>query len=222
MRWLREELVDFPKTATVWFGQLHDEFRTRSGHLALLKTEWIVPESPDWLRLSAYVPEMIFLDPVDGVAWQRRYLDAAFALADQWNPGFGQVAYHLDGGQTAYEAALRRIEQPVAQETWDERYTINVCRRFLRGYSWLTVVPEELAARLGDPAELQAQDAFVEVRPLSRGGLWLLATHDYRDFDDDALRRVHTVLAPLLRPGPLTNWPRHFGQPPLRVILPDN
>jgi hypothetical protein len=221
MRWLREELVDLPKRATLWFGRLDDEWRVRSGHLAVLEAAWIIPESPDWLRLSAYVPEMTFLDPVDGLMWQRRYLDAAFALADQWNPGFGHAAYVLDGYQTAYEAALRRIHQPVRQETWDERYTINVCRTFLRGYSWLTIVPADLVPRLGDSAVLVASGAFVDARPLSRGGLWLLATHDYRDFDDDALRRVHQVVKPVLRPGRLTSWPRHDRQPPLQVIFPD-
>jgi hypothetical protein len=220
MRWLRQELADLPDSAWLWFGRL-DERGHRSGSLANLQVDRM-EESAEWLRLSAYIPELTFIDPIDGAEQQQRYLDAARSLADHWNPGFGQAAYALHYGSTAYEACLRNIDNPVPQEWWDARYTLNHCREFLRGYSWLTVVPQELAARLGGPSGLAATGAFAEVRPLSKGGVWLLATHDYRDFDDAALRSIFNVVAPILRPGRLTNWPRHPNEPPLRVIFEDS
>lgn len=219
MEWLRRELADVPWRTGLWLGRF-DENGHRSGWLANLRVQRM-EESPDWLRLSAYVPELMFLDPVDGSMLQRRYLDAVLMRADLWNPGFGHLSYVVNDGATAFEACLRRIDNPIPQEWWDHRYTVNYCREFLRGYSWLTIVPEELAARLGGPAALAATGAFTEVRSLKNGGIWLLATSDYGDFNDDALRGVFNAVAPVLRPGPLTNWPRYGDQSPLRVVFED-
>ena len=88
-------------------------------------------------------------------------------------------------------------------------------REQLRGYDWLTICPKELADRLGGTGALRATGAFHEVAQLSGGGVWLLATADYRDLDDAALYRVFRALAPVLP----------IGMPPTRGLerrlLPD-
>jgi hypothetical protein len=219
MRWLREQLRQPTRHSDLLFGR-HNENGERTGSLARLVAETL-PDSPDWLRLAATVAESKFLDPDHGAEVQRRYLDAAWPFADQLNPGFGHLAYSIRGGSTAFEYCLRNIVNRTPPEWWDHWLTVNHCREFLRGYSWLTIMPEELAARLGGADALAATGAFHQVRPLARGGVWLLATPDYRDFTDEALLRVFTVVAPVLRPGPLTDWPRNHGQPPNRVIFQD-
>jgi len=57
---------------------------------------------------------------------------------------------------------------------------------------------------------------------LRNGGVWLLATADYRDFDDAAAEKVFRVLAPVLRPGKPTRPASYFrGQPPHRIVFED-
>ncbi|MFJ3225379.1 hypothetical protein ACIPJS_18780 [Streptomyces sp. NPDC086783] len=74
-------------------------------------------------------------------------------------------------------------------------------RTHLRGYSWITGVPGELAARLGRAPRLTASGAFHAVRELRGGGLLLQATRTLAGYDDGAVRRVFRALAPVLPPG---------------------
>lgn len=74
-------------------------------------------------------------------------------------------------------------------------------RRVLRGYSWVTVCPAELAARLGGAAALAGCGAFVRVEELPRGAVWLQATEDFAGYDEAAMRRVFEALAPVLPAG---------------------
>jgi hypothetical protein len=183
-----------------------------------------LPQSPDWLWLEAQLPEDEFLDPQHGSQLQQRYLKAVWRFADQLNPGFGQVDYTFDG-ETTFEYCLRNRERP--RDWWDHKYSVNHCRGFLRGYSWLTIVPQELVGPLGGVQGLTDSGAFVQVRPLARGGVWLLATEDYRQFDDEALRRVFRAVAPVLRPGLPTDYrlihgyERRLGKSPHRLVFED-
>jgi hypothetical protein len=84
----------------------------------------------------------------------------------------------------------------------------------LRGYTWVTVVPGNLAARLGGAAALRASGAFCEVSPLPNGSLWLRATPAINDFTGDRIRRVFETLAPVL----LTGVPRFDRNQRYRII----
>jgi hypothetical protein len=219
MRWLHRELLKEPRYASLSLD-VDDEPGRSTGAVSLKSA--IVPKSPNWLRLSAYLPDADFLDPVRGSEIQRRYLDGLWSFVDDVNPGFGHIAYlPNDQGATPFEVCLRNIVNPNPREWWDHEYTVNNCREFLRGYSWLTIIPAEIAVRLGGVDTLAASGAFAQVRALSRGGIWLLATDDYRDYTDEAIRRVFTVVAPALRHGPLTNWPRVPREAPFRIVFED-
>jgi len=86
-------------------------------------------------------------------------------------------------------------------------------RQVLRGYDWLTICPQELADRVGGAAGLAASGAFHEVAQLAGGGVWLLATADYRDYDEETMDRVFRALAPLLPAGlPVLANPRRAQQ----------
>jgi hypothetical protein len=135
------------------------------------------------------------------------------SVAERVNPSFAQCD-HDDGlSKTAVE---RTVGPPWRMPS----ETIPAGRHTLRGYSWLTICPQELAGRLGGVAGLRATGAFHEVSQLAAGGVWLLATADYRDYDQAAVERVFEAVAPVLPTG----MPRSFDRddrPPNRVALRD-
>jgi len=79
--------------------------------------------------------------------------------------------------------------------------TVPRSREVLRGYSWVTVVPQEWGDRLGGLQALEASGAFVDVAQLDAGGYWLRATEHWRDYRLPAAERVFEVLAPVLPAG---------------------
>ncbi|GAA1810648.1 hypothetical protein GCM10009682_35330 [Luedemannella flava] len=218
LQWLRSELDDLPYETHLWIGNL-DEHGHRSGRIANLSVRH-VETTPNWLRLHAFVDESVFLDRLSGPQAQRQYLDALWSFANQTDPGFGHVAYWYSDGVTALEDALPRRTYPRQHSGPD--FTVNECRQWLRGYSWLTIVPQDLADQVGGADGLSRSGAFVEVRPMDAGGVWLLATHDYRDYSDEAVERVWRTLAPILRQGlPEVHPPRFPGTPPHRIVARD-
>jgi hypothetical protein len=83
------------------------------------------------------------------------------------------------------------------------------------------VVPVELAERLGGAEVMRRTGAFVEAAELQAGGLWLLATEDYRDYGPGQVARVFRALAPVLRPGKPISKSYIPDAPPQRVVLED-
>jgi len=95
------------------------------------------------------------------------------------------------GGHTALERALHRGFRPLGGDL----------REVLRGYTWVTILAPELAARLGGAGALAASGAFAEVTELPNGALWLRATRTIDEFTGDRVRRVFEELAPVLLTG---------------------
>lgn len=127
-------------------------------------------------------PDSVFDHGVEFLHDLCRAEDADFA-------GAGDPAYA--GHRTALDTALRR----------DPDDSVREARRYLRGYSWITVVPRELAAGLGGAGALTATGAFAQVEALPHGGVWLRATDRADSYDAAAVRRVFQALAPVLPPG---------------------
>jgi hypothetical protein len=163
-------------------------------------------DSPGWVQLSAYPPDERFADP----ATQRRWLEALFAYADRVDPGYGQIDYHSGDGDTAIERRTRHVRG---------RPLLGECRQWLRGYSWVTIVPSELAGRIGGAAGLRDTGAFAEVKELTGGGVWLRATDTFAGWTLGAARPVFRALAPILRPGAPLDIPTSLGEPPLVLVL---
>jgi len=178
------------------------------------------PASPGWFRIGAYVAESLFLDQRHGSAAQRLWLDLLRSFAGRCNPGFGQIEYGYDTfGSTALEDSLSP-DLPLQER--DPEFTVAESRKYLRGYSWLTIIPTELAQRIGGASALSDSGAFAEVRTLQAGGVWLLATPDYRQYDPAQVTRVHSVLEPILRPGELVPQDTElYGTPPHRLVFPN-
>ncbi|GIE84072.1 hypothetical protein [Actinoplanes regularis] len=218
LQWLRSELADTPPNwVRLETGRI-DEFGGLVGgdFSASIQT---YDESPGWMQLQAAVRASRFTDPAQGSQAQRRWLDAVRAYAEHANPGFGQVGYHYYAGKTVLEqhtdhrvAGLRRVEP---------RYAIGSCRDWLRGYSWLTLVPGDLTEKVGGSGGLGATGAFVEVAQLGDGGMWLLATNDFRDYLPEKAAEVFHALAPILPPGMPVQAAPSLVAPPALLVYED-
>lgn len=112
-------------------------------------------------------------------------------FAERFTPAFGHVSYSYDGPTTALEEALLIFPPQTLYDSAD----------YLRGYSWLTVVPSILATRLGGETSLRDSGAFATVDTLPNGSLWLLATHSWAEYRGDRIDAVFDALAPILPAG---------------------
>jgi hypothetical protein len=205
LAWLEKQLLDPAVEATLGVSVLDkggypDESPLRA-------TVQRVPDAEDWLTLSLSMQESRLARP----EVQRSLLSFVRSVADRVNPSFGRCEY---------EEPRTAVELTVGPPWRLPEDTIPNSRRTLRGYSWLTICPQELADRLGGVDALRATGAFHEVEQLAAGGVWLLATADYRDYDQAVVERVFEAVAPVLPPG----MPRRLDRddrPPNRVAVRD-
>ncbi|MEU9381478.1 hypothetical protein AB0D38_11000 [Streptomyces sp. NPDC048279] len=137
-----------------------------------------------------------------------RLFDFLAVALDGADPVFARVDYLNFHDKPDLEVALRR----------DHRKYLSESRTHLRGYSWITGMPGELAARLGGAPRLTATGAFHAVRELRGGGVLLLATETLAGYDDRAMREVFRALAPVLPPGIPEDDPARGS---LRVVFED-
>ncbi|MBV9449899.1 MAG: hypothetical protein JO345_28805 [Streptosporangiaceae bacterium] len=189
--WFLEQLTDPPHDATLGTAHLSGTGYPEDPRIRMTAVR--DKQLPDWLRLAFSAPESC-LDAPDR---QRSWLAFIKETADSLNPAFGVIDYLYDSlyGQTAIESTVK----PLNLMPWFDGLTMS--RQVLRGYDWLTICPRELADRLGGRQALRRTGAFHEVAQLSGGGVWLLATADYRDYDEAAMDRVFRALAPVLPAG---------------------
>lgn len=203
--WLTSQLGDQPTEATIGLSVLDsagypDESPLRASVQRVL-------DAPDWITLYLTFGESRLKQP----KFQRSLLTFVKSVADQVNPAYGQCEYDDPLGRSALELTLVPPRLP--------EDTVPNSRQVLRGYSWLTVCPQQLAEQLGVES-VRASGAFHQVEPLKSGGLWLVATSDYRDYDQPAVERVFEAVAPVLPPGLPRRLDQH-GHPPDRVALRD-
>lgn len=147
-------------------------------------------------------------DRIADPAFCARLLDFLATALDGANPVFARVDHLNFRDTTDLEAVLRRAQRKSLRES----------RTYLRGYSWVTGVPSELAARLGGAQRLTDAGAFHAVRELRGGGLLLQATETLAGYDDRAMHQVFRALAPVLPPGIPGDDP---ARPNPRVVFED-
>jgi len=190
-KWFLEQLADPPHDATL--GTAHLDNAGYPDGPRIRMTAWWPRELPGWLRLAFSAAESDLADPGRQQAWLAFVRETVTDL----NPAFGIIDYQYDFlyGNTAFEARSNGAAGVLLADQ------IPRSRERLRGYDWLTICSQEVAGRLGGAEALRGTGAFHEVAQLPAGGVWLLATADYRDFDEEALDRVFRALAPVLPPG---------------------
>ncbi|MEV0726605.1 hypothetical protein AB0I37_27990 [Micromonospora purpureochromogenes] len=215
--WLRRELADLPAMATLEIGTFDERGHRAERQLVLSVRHH--PLSPGWLRLAVLEDDRPLDGSVDSLSVQQEWLDALRFYAERRDPGFGHISYSYGVGATALEDCLPPRSFPPEQR--EPERTVNECRRLLRGYSWLTIVPKELAAQIGGPAALSATGAFHRVDELPGGALWLQATERFEDYHGEIVTKVFAALAPVLRPGLPVETLRYPGQPPHLLVFED-
>ncbi len=142
---------------------------------------------PDWVYFTFTFSEQI-LDHEPSTATFLRFFRS---FAESANPSFGHVAPNLSIHRTPLEMLLLRVP---------DKYLLD-SRQTLRGYSWLTICPQEIGDRLGGEEGLRATGAFLEVAHLGAGGYWLRVGARYRDFDFSSAEKVFLALACVLPAG---------------------
>lgn len=146
---------------------------------------------------SGFARLTVWIDPGEGGDLAAGCTELALlrAFAGRYRPVFGHVsrADRNRFAETELEQALVR----------DVRRTLPEWDRCLRGYSWVTIVPEALAGRVGGVAGLRASGVFAEVADLAGGVAWLQATRLWSEYagNADVIERVFEALAPVLPPG---------------------
>ncbi|WP_328534922.1 hypothetical protein OG836_15420 [Micromonospora zamorensis] len=215
--WLKKELVCLPDMVTLQIGTFDERGHRARRHLVLSARTH--PASPGWVRLALLGSDESLDGSDSSLDVQRAWLDVLHGHASTWDPGFGHISYSYGLGATALEDCLPPGDYPPRQR--DPEHTVNDCRRYLRGYSWLTIVPKELVARLGGIDELRATSAFARVEQLASGALWLKATERFEDYRGEAVHGVFDALAPVLRPGLPVPTPRRDDQPPHLLVFED-
>ncbi|GIJ48049.1 hypothetical protein Val02_49350 [Virgisporangium aliadipatigenens] len=126
-----------------------------------------------------------FLVPdADGEA---RLLSVARLFADGCNPTYGEAGPNHSAGPTG-----STLEAKIGVNA---EHSPTTGRTLLRGYSWLTLLPQEIGDRLGGVQALRDTGAFHDVSPLAAGGYWLQATEHLRHYDNDSARRVRDALS---------------------------
>jgi hypothetical protein len=157
-----------------------------------VRTEW---DHPQWVQLLA-------ISALPGAEGDPRRPE----VSDRWAPVLCSMAGQIDASfghltDDAWEPGSTALDEVVLRARPGRAESMMAGREVLRGYSWVTVCPRELAERLGGADGLAASGAFAEVEELPHGGMWLQATDHFVEYDDAAVRRVFEVLAPVLPKG---------------------
>ncbi len=96
--------------------------------------------------------------------------------------------------------------------------SVRESRNTLRGYAWVTILPEELLRRIGGTATLEKSGAFFRVCPLPAGGAMLQASPTVASCTDSVLEAVFRSLARVLPRGVPSP---HVAFPGVRFIPQD-
>jgi hypothetical protein len=184
------------------------------GNALILQVDWD-EENPDRAQLVAFFS----LDesrgdvrPSEASLSSRLtgHLESVCAIADV---SFGHVTDDFDApGWTSLDTVMRRS---LAR-------SVDQARGLLRGYSWVTVLPAELADRLGGRPALEASGAFHAIREFPSGAVLLRATEDISAYQETCTEEVFQVLRPVLPPGqPKENTKDRFTGKVRRLVWED-
>lgn len=195
-------LANFPYRAGIQLWQL-DDAGYPVGQAVAAATVERSQLTPRWMRLTFSAPTAL-------TGWH----DHA-ATQDQWAESVREQAGRIGAcGGSMTDDIPPGIETALARATLSTDASDSKSRQLLQGYSWVTVVAAELAARLGGAEALAATRAFSQVSILPAGDVWLRATPVINDFVGEPVRKVFHALAPVL----LTGTTRFAGSEWFRLV----
>jgi hypothetical protein len=181
-RFLADVVSPEVNLAVVMLCMLDDGGRAEMGPTIQVMYENV---GTDWIRLGAMFETSSLLDP----DFVRRLRQFVWSTARQCNPAFGLIDHRYR--RTQLEEDLASVDEE----------NIPFMRETLRAHGWLTVVPQEIAEKLGGSSGLAATGAFRGVEELTNGGILAWATDDFIRYDPACVARIQKVFAPYLLTG---------------------
>jgi hypothetical protein len=178
-RFLADVVSQEVNLAVVMMCMLDDRGRAEMGPTIQVIYETV---GTDWIRLGAMFETSSLTDP-DFVRRLRQFI---WSTARQCNPAFGLIDHRYR--RTQLEEELASVDEE----------NIPFMRETLRAHGWLTVVPQEIAEKLGGSSGLAATGAFRGLEELTNGGILAWATDDFTKYDPARVARIEEVLAPHL------------------------
>ncbi|MFD7689646.1 hypothetical protein [Streptomyces sp. NPDC059781] len=208
--WLERQLSEQPESAGVKIGRFTENGDVGNSDISF--TVVFEEELPDYVKLGFHVDTAALVAPGTTVAEHERLLAAVRWACDRYRVVFGHVSYRRSGGATELESQLRgRPSDPVSNTPqW---------RALLRGYSWLMVVPSEIAELLGGTETLRETGAFSAVSVLPNDALLLQATPTFQQYSSEAVQAVYRVVRDVLVHGDFRGPSPVPGQPPTNMVV---
>ncbi len=181
----------WPRRMEVELSRLGEHGTPGGGELVRIAVQRDYAGYQGWTRLFAFRTPR----PEDDATWEQAAQQSAAFLVEQTGSlkvpaAAGFLADDMGAEiSTPFETAVDLVAEEVLGTD------------LLRGYSWMTVVPDRALQRLGGAAVLESSGAFREVTPIPAGGVIVRATERLLDYTEPAYHRVFEALAPALSPG---------------------
>lgn len=192
---------------TPLWANLHLNLRSVQPFQSPVSVNFEIPEADsEWTILELHFDPRLLDDPQIA----ERILSFAREFSASSKPTFGHIAPMFDNARTALEMLLRVFP--------DGR--LSTTANTLRGYSWLTICSEGVADVLGGAAALRASGAFNEIIDLN-GPIWMVATSQYRAYDQEAAKRVFAAVAKALPAGMPTDPSGWSDRTKYKIVVED-
>lgn len=145
--------------------------------------------NPDWVRFTFTADAADTGWPESGQI-QDQWVDFVRRWGPKVNACAGGMTDDIGIGQTALERMTMNLSTNIADS-----------RRVLRGYTWVTILADQLAERVGGEEGLRASGAFYSVERMPNSSIFLRAVPMINEFVGNRIRKVFDALAPVLLSG---------------------
>ncbi|MEV6147665.1 hypothetical protein [Streptomyces sp. NPDC051992] len=210
--WLKSRLVEKPESADVKIGKFAGDGEISNSVIRLSAS--FDEELPNYVKLVYQVDEAVLANSDTARNEHSRLLSTVRWACGRYNVVFGHFSYAHSDGRTELESYLRGPVRVPSRNTpnWRER---------LRGYSWLTVAPDDILHHLGGVDALRDSGAFSSISVLPNGSFLLQATDWFHEYRDEPVAAVHRALRARLIEGEFRRPSPASGQPSTHMVLFD-
>ncbi|WP_329194116.1 hypothetical protein [Streptomyces sp. NBC_01435] len=210
--WLKSHLVERPESVDVKIGKFARDGEISNSVIRLSAS--FGEELSNYVKLVYQVDEAVLVNPDTARNEHSRLLATVRWACGRYNVVFGHFSYAHSGGRTELESYLRGPVRVPSRNTpnWRER---------LRGYSWLTVAPDDIVHHLGGVDALRDSGAFSSISVLPNGSFLLQATDWFHEYRDERVVAVHRALRARLIEGEFRRPSPAPGQPSTHMVLFD-
>ncbi|MFI8182138.1 hypothetical protein ACIF70_16680 [Actinacidiphila glaucinigra] len=208
--WLMRCLNETPESASAQIGEFTEGGDVGNSTIRLSAS--FDDSLPSYVKLAYHIDEALLTNPATAHAEHARLFTTINWACQRFNVVFGHFSYAHSGGRTELERYLRGPARVPEHNTphWRER---------LRGYSWLMVVSEDIARRIGGTDALNESGAFCSVSALPNGSLLLQATSLFHEYRNGRVEAVHHTMREVLIDGEFRQPASVPGQPSTHMVI---